>query len=134
MADTSSESTATAPASMTKEQILSQLPDDIASISSRAPPTSPEFHFQDLEEPSSFGSRVLGFVGTNPFVAVGMVSVTYFLTSGLKSMVAGDRVRSQRMMRGRILSQGFICFSLVTGLLIHSYVRGDDYMDRIQRR
>jgi len=131
MADSTPEPVA---ATMTKEQILSQLPDDIQSISSRGAPASPEFHFQDLEEPSSFSSRVFGFVGTNPFVAVGMISVTYFLSSGLKSMVAGDRVRSQRMMRGRILSQGFICFSLVTGLLVHSYMRGDDYMERIQRR
>lgn len=133
MAD-ATEPAAAATTQMTKEQILSQLPDDIQSISSRAPPTSPEFHFQDLEEPKSFGSRVFGFVGTNPFVAVGMISVTYFLSSGLKSMVSGDRVRSQRMMRGRILSQGFICISLVTGLLAHSWLRGDDYMERIQRR
>lgn len=118
---------------MTKEQILSQLPDDIASISSRAPPKTPDFHFEDFEEERSLGSRVLGFVGTNPFVAVGMISVTYFLTSGLKSMVVGDRVRSQRMMRGRILSQGFICFSLVTGLLVHSFMRGEDYMDKHRR-
>ena len=126
--ETPSATANTKPAAMSKEQILSQLPDDLQSI--RAPPESPDFHFEPFQEERSFSSRMFGFIGGNPFVAVGLVGVTYFLTSGLRSMVSGDRVRSQRMMRGRILSQSFVCVSLVTGLLLHSAMKGDDHVER----
>jgi len=39
-------------------------------------------------------------------VPIGCVITVGFLTSGLKSFSDGNAVRSQKMMRGRVLAQG----------------------------
>merc|ERR1712232_1069162 len=41
-----------------------------------------------------------------PLVPLGCGLTTYFLLSGFKSFRAGDAVRSQKMMRGRVIAQG----------------------------
>eukprot|EP00519_Triparma_laevis_P003021 CAMPEP_0182496278 /NCGR_PEP_ID=MMETSP1321-20130603/4949_1 /TAXON_ID=91990 /ORGANISM="Bolidomonas sp., Strain RCC1657" /LENGTH=100 /DNA_ID=CAMNT_0024699859 /DNA_START=399 /DNA_END=698 /DNA_ORIENTATION=+ len=41
-----------------------------------------------------------------PLVPIGSLITLGFLTSGLKSFVDGKAMRSQQMMRGRVLAQG----------------------------
>lgn len=48
-----------------------------------------------------------------PLVPIGLITTIGFLVAGLTSMRAGNKIRSQMMMRGRILAQGFTLVAML---------------------
>jgi hypothetical protein len=59
------------------------------------------------------------FNGVNPNQS-GMAATVFFLSYGIYGMRKGDSVLQQKMMRGRVLAQGFTIITLVVGSLLMS--------------
>eukprot|EP00588_Corethron_pennatum_P010524 CAMPEP_0194270728 /NCGR_PEP_ID=MMETSP0169-20130528/4653_1 /TAXON_ID=218684 /ORGANISM="Corethron pennatum, Strain L29A3" /LENGTH=124 /DNA_ID=CAMNT_0039012869 /DNA_START=198 /DNA_END=572 /DNA_ORIENTATION=+ len=70
------------------------------------------FSLDEIEPPplrirgESFPEKLLRKGKEEPFVPIGCVATTYFLVSGFNSFRHGDAVRSQKMMKGRVMAQG----------------------------
>jgi len=54
----------------------------------------------------------------NPFLPIGCGATTFFLVNGLFKFGRKDSEGSQKMMRGRIVAQGFTIMALLTGIVV----------------
>merc|ERR1712083_639677 len=54
----------------------------------------------------------------NPFLPIGCGATTFFLVNGLFKFGRKDSEGSQKMMRGRIVAQGFTVMALLTGIMV----------------
>lgn len=50
-------------------------------------------------------------------MCVGLIATVVILTNGVWSMTKGDRAKSQRLMRARVMAQGFTVAALVGGIM-----------------
>ena len=103
---------------MSKEEILKQLPDDFEKLSLlgkiTGPPSLDDYRpLQVVEKKPWYKSFFEQF---NPFVPLGLAATVFFLTNGLRHMALRNTEKSQMMMRGRVIAQGFTVVALVGGL------------------
>jgi len=56
--------------------------------------------------------------GNNPFILIGAAGTAVCLTAGLYGMLAKSSAFQQKMMRGRVIAQGFTFGSVFVGLAI----------------
>lgn len=97
-----------ATGSNTNDQEFSYLP----------PPSShPDINFAMMYREETFQEKLYRKTGENPFIPIGLAVTTYALVSGLWTLRTGDRVKSQKMMRLRVVAQGFTVFALLAGVL-----------------
>ena len=102
---------------LTKEEILQQIPDDMRQRKFSTVPIEGYTSVWQQEE-QSVAKLVWAKVKKNPFIPLGLAGTVYFLTRGIFSM--GNPHQSQRMMRGRVLAQGFTVTALIVGFAIES--------------
>mmetsp|Transcript_3031 Transcript_3031/g.4772 ORF Transcript_3031/g.4772 Transcript_3031/m.4772 type:complete len:129 (-) Transcript_3031:56-442(-) len=57
-----------------------------------------------------------------PLIPIGCGVTAYFLVSGIRSFHQGNAIRSQKMMRARVASQGFTIAAFVGYALYNTYV------------
>lgn len=109
---------------LTKEEILKQLPDEVVTSGlSRQFTSAPIGGYTSVWEtpPESTFIKVWKKFMENPFVPIGLCATVYFLGRGVLNM--GNRDLSQKMMRGRVLAQGFTVIALVAGVSLEAYKR-----------
>ena len=58
------------------------------------------------------------FGGRNPLVPIGCFATAVVLCRGVLTMYQGDKILSQKMMRGRILAQGVTIVTIAAGAII----------------
>lgn len=51
----------------------------------------------------------------DPLVPIGAITTVGFLAFGMRSFFVGDKLTSQKMMRGRVIAQGCTILALVVG-------------------
>lgn len=51
------------------------------------------------------------------FLCVGLIATVVILGNGVWQMTTGNRAKSQKMMRARVLAQGFTIAALVGGIV-----------------
>jgi len=56
--------------------------------------------------------------GNNPFILIGSVATGFCLTAGIYGMLAKNSNFQQKMMRGRVIAQGFTFGAIGIGLAI----------------
>ncbi|CAM9185925.1 unnamed protein product [Hapterophycus canaliculatus] len=61
-----------------------------------------------------------------PLVPIGAIATVGFLVSGIYSFKQGNKVLSQKLMRGRVVAQGFTILVMTAGL----YMAGPPEMHR----
>lgn len=64
----------------------------------------------------TFQEKFKSKISANPFVPLGLVATVSFLVMGLNSMRTGRSARSQLMMRGRVVAQGFTIVAILVGI------------------
>ncbi|XP_071747884.1 HIG1 domain family member 2A, mitochondrial [Lepeophtheirus salmonis] len=67
--------------------------------------------------PQTASASSLEFFKNNLLVSVGCLATSGFLISGLKSFYNKNTVRSQKMMRRRVIAQGLTIVALFVGAL-----------------
>ncbi|XP_032801229.1 HIG1 domain family member 2A [Petromyzon marinus] len=72
----------------------------------------------DLRRTEGFGEKLARKTKENPFVPLGVLTTAVVLSLGLVAFRRGDFVRSQRLMRARVLAQGFTLVALVGGVVL----------------
>ena len=104
---------------MTKEEILKQLPTDFETLSRLGkvgpPPSLEDYQPVAIKERKPLLKSF--FEQFNLFVPIGLVLTVFCLGNGLRHMRLRNTRKSQLMMRGRVMAQGFTVVALVGGLL-----------------
>ncbi|XP_007442327.1 HIG1 domain family member 2A, mitochondrial [Python bivittatus] len=75
-------------------------------------PTSYRFNADHFE------SKFVRKFRENPFVPIGCLGTAGILTYGLICFMRNNPQKSQKMMRARVLAQGFTVASLLLGILV----------------
>ena len=103
---------------MTREEILAQLPEEFEKLSLlgkvTGPPSAEDYQPITKSERKPFFKTL--FEKFNPFVPIGLAATVFFLGNGLRHMVNKNAVKSQIMMRGRVMAQSFTVIALVGGM------------------
>lgn len=71
----------------------------------------------DLRPPENFREKFIRKTKENPLVPIGLLATVAILVNGVRSMTKGDRQMSQKMMRARVVAQGFTVAALVGGIM-----------------
>lgn len=66
--------------------------------------------------PENFRDKFIRRTTENPLVPIGLLATIGILGNGIMQMRKGNQAGSQRMMRARVLVQGFTVFALVAGV------------------
>ncbi|QQP56356.1 HIG1 domain family member 2A [Caligus rogercresseyi] len=78
---------------------------------------------RETTQPDSAGESLKQLFRDKPLVSIGCLATTGFLLAGLKSFYQENQGKSQLMMRGRVLAQGFTVAALVGGALLETSKR-----------
>uniref|UniRef100_A0A2R5LE53 Putative induced by hypoxia n=1 Tax=Ornithodoros turicata TaxID=34597 RepID=A0A2R5LE53_9ACAR len=81
---------------------------------------SPSPRYQDTV---TFKDKLSSKVLSNPFVPIGLIATVSCLVMGLNAMRTNQPVRSQMMMRGRVLAQGFTIAAILVGIMMSASSR-----------
>ncbi|KAJ1405192.1 hypoxia induced protein conserved region-domain-containing protein [Ochromonadaceae sp. CCMP2298] len=74
-------------------------------------------------EEESFVGKLIRKCSAEPLVPIGSVATLIFLGTGFNAFINGNKIKSQSLMRGRVLAQGFtiaaICMGAFFGMKPH---------------
>ncbi|XP_054167533.1 HIG1 domain family member 2A-like [Oppia nitens] len=71
----------------------------------------------NLKTNENFMTKSIRKFKENPFVPIGICATTFCLVYGLICLRKGDSKTQQKMMRGRIMAQGFTVTAIISGLM-----------------
>jgi len=92
-------------------------------VGSIQPPTS---ELDSMHYVESWRDRVWRKTKENPLVPIGALATVAALTMGLRAFSSGDAQKSQRMMRYRVLAQGFTLVAFGSGLLYWQHKKNQE--------
>ncbi|CAD5116443.1 DgyrCDS5330 [Dimorphilus gyrociliatus] len=75
-----------------------------------------QFHAQE-----TFKEKFQRKFKENPLVPLGLLATTIVLGRGIWTMKTGDKVKSQKMMRMRVLAQGLTVVALIGGVAFSAF-------------
>lgn len=104
---------------MTPEEIMAQLPDEVKPRQFINPNIEPYSASWDVMQQETTAQMVWRKLKENPFIPIGLAGTFFFLSRGIMNM--GNAQVSQKMMRGRILAQGFTLVAIVGGIALEGY-------------
>jgi hypothetical protein len=81
-----------------------------------------DFYAEVGEKKNRSYEKVVTFFKYNPFVPIGCLLTVGVLINGVYAMRAKDRVKSQRMMRYRVVAQGSTLIALCVGTMLANYL------------
>ncbi|CAN0426259.1 unnamed protein product, partial [Ascophyllum nodosum] len=86
-----------------------------------------------------FADKFMTKAKKDPLVPIGALATLGFLVSGIYSFKKGNRHLSQKLMRGRVLAQGFTVVVMFAGLVIAGRPEVkrqtmEDKMDAVNRK
>ena len=74
--------------------------------------------FEARRRATGFGTIIMEKVKADPIVPAGALATAAVLLGGFRSFLKADSVTSQKMMRGRVMAQGFTIVAIGVGTLL----------------
>lgn len=86
----------------------------------------------------TFSEKLVRKFSAEPLIPIGAIVTVGFLTAGLRAFHGGDSLTAQKLMRGRVLAQGFTVAAMLIGGAYLGYKPGGErpktYQEKLDKQ